>query len=772
MIETPTQHRDIVREGKKSWPLHKWVAPYAFLDDHMILTKQGDLFTVLKLHGIDTECLDPDAIQRVCQRFEAALRILGPEYRVYQYLTKRSHPDLPTPGVNDALAQARAGWLMSRRAELYTIQLHLVILRMRPKTSRAKADFLSSFSMKRSLTMAKGELLREMQDLRISTESLAVQLADVVRPELLSQDKATQFLLGLTNLAAWKQNACGAMPDAHLDQYLCRSELGCWPDHLTMDEYRIKMLTMADPPAQSIPHMLRRMLQIPCSMVVCSDWNRIPNEQMNRELDRARDHYHSGLTKWKNFIWGKNPPAYEVLLDRSKESVIDVLDKAKQEILIKENFFGRMSYIIELFHESEIELRRAVARIIEVMGTYDAKVIEERYGMMKAWASMIPGNYAYELRPFTALNLTHADLAPALFSPKQGNPVNEHLKQPALIVLETEERTPYYFCNYVQDVGHTVLLGAVGSGKSFCTNALISGYQQYGAYTVIFDLGGSYRRLTNHYQGGYLHIGKESDVTINPFCLPPTKQNLDFLFGFVRVLIERKGYEMTTAERKDLHTQITNLYEMEPETRTLGTLALTVHRSYRQRLEEWVGEGRLSGYFDHPKDTLSFARFQAFDFEGMAQSEVLEPLLFYILHRANSNIYDPEQAAVPKLVVFDEAWRFFLNEVTRAYIHEALKTWRKRNAAVIITTQSCDDLAQSKLLPTITENCLTNIFLANPGMDQQVYRDAFNLNATEAEAISRLIPKRQLLVKQRPGGSKVLNLQVDPESYRVFANKG
>jgi type IV secretion system protein VirB4 len=153
----------------------------------------------------------------------------------------------------------------------------------------------------------------------------------------------------------------------------------------------------------------------------------------------------------------------------------------------------------------------------------------------------------------------------------------------------------------------------------------------------------------------------------------------------------------------------------------------------------------------------------------MDQPEVLEPLLFYILHRANAAIYDPAQQATPKLVIFDEAWRFFRNPVTRSYIHEALKTWRKRNGAMIIATQSGDDLLRSELLATVAESCMTRIFLANPGMDGPVYRQAFGLNETETELISRLIPKQQFLLK-RPGGAKVLNLFVDPDSYRVFSN--
>ena len=38
--------------------------------------------------------------------------------------------------------------------------------------------------------------------------------------------------------------------------------------------------------------------------------------------------------------------------------------------------------------------------------------------------------------------------------------------------------------------------------------------------------------------------------------------------------------------------------------------------------------------FDHVDDTLTFARFQAFDFTGMDRyPQVLEPLIFYVLHQ-------------------------------------------------------------------------------------------------------------------------------------------
>ena len=122
-----------------------------------------------------------------------------------------------------------------------------------------------------------------------------------------------------------------------------------------------------------------------------------------------------------------------------------------------------------------------------------------------------------------------------------------------------------------------------------------------------------------------------------------------------------------------------------------------------------------------------------------------------------------------KLCVMDEAWRFIQHETLRAYVQEALKTWRKRNAAMILATQAVDDFASSDLLRTVVESCPTKLLLANPAFDRQQYTDLFQLNETEFDLISGLMPRRQLLVK-RPDIAKVLTLAVDPRSYWLYTN--
>jgi type IV secretion system protein VirB4 len=144
-------------------------------------------------------------------------------------------------------------------------------------------------------------------------------------------------------------------------------------------------------------------------------------------------------------------------------------------------------------------------------------------------------------------------------------------------------------------------------------------------------------------------------------------------------------------------------------------------------------------------------------------------LLFYILHRANASIYDPVLDTRFKAFVIDEAWRFLRNDTVRLYITKAVKTWRKRNAAVIVATQSSADLECCQMVKVIAESCPTKMFLANPGMDRREYREIFHLNETEAELIASLTPKQQILVK-RPDFSKVVNLNVDETGYWLYTS--
>ena len=136
----------------------------------------------------------------------------------------------------------------------------------------------------------------------------------------------------------------------------------------------------------------------------------------------------------------------------------------------------------------------------------DAKVIREGYGQLPAWFCRLPGQPPNRnVRSVFASAGLLACLAP-LFGASRGRPVSKHLRRPALAVLETRSRTPYHYDLFAGDVGHTLILGATGAGKSFTLNFLLVSALQYNPRVLILDLGGSYRWLTSFLGGSYLEL--------------------------------------------------------------------------------------------------------------------------------------------------------------------------------------------------------------------------------------------------------------------------
>ena len=83
----------------------------------------------------------------------------------------------------------------------------------------------------------------------------------------------------------------------------------------------------------------------------------------------------------------------------------------------------------------------------------------------------------------------------------------------------------------------TLILGAPRSGKSVNGNQIIAHEQKYGGFTYVIDAGGSFDSTIGLYGGVVEKVGVRNP-RINPFLLEPTEDNLNFLFGFIRLLLD------------------------------------------------------------------------------------------------------------------------------------------------------------------------------------------------------------------------------------------
>lgn len=775
----------IVKDYREAGAMNTLIGLWGFVDEHCFLTKGGDLGVVFRVDGIDSECLDHSQLDQVARRFEASARIFNESFRLYQYALKRDGAELPhrkyeNPVIQQAIRN-RIAFLAAKSGDLYSLDLYYVLVyegwqqtrtmieTLRALPRRSRQTLVELLSSRARTTVYEKELDRACEVLLNKAQSFQVQLQETLGVRLLAKAEAFRFFRRLLNYSPDKQHL-GLKYDSYADYFACDSALECHRDHLRVDDYYVQVLTLKEPPAQTFARLLRDLEALPSNYVAVTEWKRESNLAIRKEIHSKRRHFHNSKASLTNYIGNQQPNAQEMLIDDGASAVVADLGGCLRELEVNGAYFGKFSFTVILYALDRARLRRAVAECFKIFSTHDAVLIEERYNLLNSFLAVVPGNRAYNLRHLWLLNTNYADLA-FLFSLRTGEPENAHLEQEYLAILETSSATPYFLNLHYQDIAHTMILGATGSGKSFFLNFLLTNLQKYQPLTYIFDLGGSYENLTRLFEGSYLQVGIEKrSFTINPFRLEPTRENLHFLFSFVRVLIESGGYQLSSQDERDLYEQVENVYAIDPEQRRLFTLANILNRNLAQHLHKWIQGGQYGALFDNADDNLSFARFQTFDFEGMDKyPQVLEPLLFYILHRANASIYSPDLATTFKAFVMDEAWRFLRNDTIRRYITEAVKTWRKRNAAMILATQSSDDLERSEMLSVIVESCATKMFLANPGMDREAYRQTFHLNETETELIARLVPKQQVLLK-RPDYSKVLNLNVDPVGYWLYTS--
>jgi type IV secretion system protein VirB4 len=787
--------RKLVKNYKETGSLAEQCSVFSFINEWCFITKTGAVGVVIESEGIDYECLDQRDLDNDTRRLEAAFKLFGPEFRVYQYLFKSHFEPEPSRDYGNPVVQRaeqeRARYFAEKSEEMFSIRLYYVLLYQGTSSatkmtlSKAVGSFLNQgfsagsknlrtlFSAKKEIVLVEDEIDQSATIVLRQANSFVSHLSDLTEIKLLKKQDAFRMLRRVFNVDPSKQSERLKF-DVMTDKYLVSSPLESHTDHLTLDGYYARVLTLREEPSESRPLVLQQLLRIPATFYIATEWRAVETADAVKYIETMRTHFHKTKSSLSTSSGGDR------LKDETKVEFVGDLNECLKEVQKRGNYFGRFSLTIVVYDRDPAKVEKAVSDFGKAFSNAGASLYSETYNQLSAFFAACPGNSHFNFRQLYITNNNYADWS-FLFTLHEGQRWNTFLNREALAIVETVDGTPFFLNLHQQiqdgsggtsdDVAHTFLTGRTGSGKSFFNNFLTLALQKYDPRTFIFDLGGSYEKLTHLLGGSYLKIGAEAgDYRINPFCLEPTAQNLEFLFSFIQVLIAGSdGYQTTNEDDRNIFHAIEMLYVLEPDIRRLKTVAGTLPRHLADRLYKWIEGGQYGRLFDNTEDTLTLAKFQCFDFQGMDEyPQLIQALLFYVLHRASSVIYDPAIRSTLKVFILDEAWKFFTVPVIRNYLVKAAKTWRKHNGVLIMATQSPEDLKESNLLPLL-DSFPTKIFLANSDADYGFYTEKFHLNPREVELIQTLIPKREGLIKTSSMSKKFV-LNVDRKSYWLYTN--
>ncbi|MEH2521006.1 type IV secretion/conjugal transfer VirB4 family ATPase [Bradyrhizobium sp. AZCC 1610] len=396
-------------------------------------------------------------------------------------------------------------------------------------------------------------------------------------------------------------------------------------------------------------------------------------------------------------------------------------------------------------------------RLVEkVIQGRDFTCMVETINAVDAWLGSLPGHVYANVRqpPVSTLNIAHMIPLSAVWA----GPVRDaHLGAPPLFFARTEGSTPFRFSLHVGDVGHTLVVGPTGAGKSVLLALMALQFRRYPSSQIFaFDFGGSIRAAALamkgdwHDLGGALSNDASEAVALQPLARIDDAAERGWAAEWIVAILASEKIDMTPEAKEHLWSALSSLASAPIGERTLtGLSVLLQSQGLKRALQPYCLGGPFGRLLDAETERLGTSSVQVFETEGLIGTGAAPAVLSYLFHRIEGQL-----DGRPTLLIIDEGWLALDDEGFAGQIREWLKTLRKKNASVVFATQSLSDIDGSAIAPAIIESCPTRLFLPNErAIEPQItaiYR-RFGLNDRQIEILARATPKRDYYCQSRRG---------------------
>jgi type IV secretion system protein VirB4 len=747
--------------------LADWLPWAGLVAPGVVLNKDGSFQRTARFRGPDLDSATEAELVATSARLNNALRRLETGWAVFVEAARAPAAAYPRSSFPNGLS-----WLVDeeRRAAFEAAGSHfessyyVTLLWLPPVEAKAKVTRL----MVESPNVEKVDWREHLIAFSGETERFRGLLESVVPEIAWLTDAQTLAYLHATVSTREHSIEVPATP-FHLDVLLADAPLsgGLKP---RLGDQHLRVVSVRGFPTSTWPGMLDDLNRLGFAYRWVTRFLFLSKSDASRELTRLRRQWFAKrkgvITLLRETIFQQESP----LVDSDAANKAVDADAALQALGSDDVAFGYVTATVSVMDPDPTaadDKQRAVERTVQGRGFV---TVAETLNSVEAWLSSLPGHvYANVRQPIiSTLNLAHLLPLSAVWA---GPDRNEHLDGPPLIVTRTEGATPFRLVTHVGDVGHTLVVGPTGVGKSVLLATLVLQFMRYpGAQIFLFDKGHSARATILGLGGEHYDLGQEGSIAFQPLARVDDEGSRAWAAEWVAGLLIHEGVEVTPDVKGAVWSALGSLASAPPEQRTLTGLAVLLQSNQlRQALQPYVLGGPWGRLLDADHDRLGESSVQGFEMEELmhGRSAVL-PVLSYLFRRLEER-FDGS----PTLLVLDEAWVFLDDPGFAGRIREWLKTLRKRNVAVIFATQSLADVQRSTIAPAIIESCASRIFLPNPQATEPQLRStyaSFGLNDRQIAIIATAQPKRDYYYQSRLG-KRLFDLGLGPLA-QAFATTG
>lgn len=726
----------------------------ALIASGVVLDKDGSFQRTARFRGPDLESATEAELVGTTARLNNALRRLGSGWAIFveaNRLPAQHYPQSQFPDAVSALVDAERRAQFEEEGAHFESGYFLTFVWLPPSEEASRAEAWLYEGRARASRIDPHELV----DGFIDRTDRVLQLIEGFMPEAqwLSDRETLTYLH--TTISTKHHRVRVPETPMHLDALLADEPLtgGLEP---RLGKMHLRTLTVIGFPSATFPGILDELnrLAFPYRWVTRAIF--IDKTEATRLLTKIRRQWFAKRKSITAILKEVMTNEASTLLDSDAHNKALDADAALQELGSDAVSSAYVTATITVWDEEPATADEKLRLIEKVIQGRDFTCILETVNAVEAWLGSLPGHVYANVRqpPVSTLNLAHMMPLSAVWS---GPERDEHIGAPPLLYAKTEGSTPFRFSLHVGDVGHTLVVGPTGAGKSVLLALMALQFRRYpGSQIFAFDFGGSIRAAALAMGGDWHDLGGAlAEDVIEPVALQPLGQidnpaERTFAAEWVAAMLAREGVTVTPEAKEHIWTALTSLASAPEGERTLtGFSVLLQSSSLKRALQPYCLGGPYGRLLDAEAEQLGKADVQAFETEGLIGTGAAASVLAYLFHRIEGRL-----TGQPTLLIVDEGWLALDDPTFGARLREWLKTLRKKNASVVFATQSLADIETSAIAPAIVESCPTRIFLPNErAIEPQImsiYR-RFGLNDRQVEIVARATPKRDYYCQSRRG---------------------
>lgn len=755
----------------------------AVVDDGVIVGKNGSLMAAWSYVGDDNASATEEQRNLVSLRINQALSKLGNGWMIHVDAVRRAAPKYSERGrshfgdaVTEAIDEERRRYFEGL-GTMYEGNFVICVTYFPPTLAQRKFielmfddDEVAPDTRARTLGLVE-TFKREVTNIE-SRLSSAVKLHRLTGHKIVHEDGRStthdDFLRWL-QFCATGLNHPVQLPSTpmYIDALVGAQEMwtGVVPK---IGRKFVQVVALEGFPMESHPGILSALAELPSEY-------RWSSRFIFMDLHEAVSHLEKYRKKWKQKVRGFFDQLFNTngtAVDHDALAMVHDAEQAKAEVNSGAVAQGYYTSVVVLFDEDRQRLATSCLQIEKAINALGFTARIETINTVDAFLGSLPGHGVENVRRPLLNTLNLADLLPTStiwvgesFAPCPMYPP----AAPPLMHCVTHGATPFRFNIHVRDVGHAILFGPTGAGKSTKLGLLVAQMRRYSGMQIFaFDKGASLyplaaaiRASTKGKSGLHFNVGGDgAALNFAPLRFLETRGDRAWAMDWIDSMLALNGLETTPVQRTEIGQALLQMHRDHTHTLS-GLVGLVQDTKIREALEVYTADGSMGMLLDAEEDGLQFSDFTVFEIEdlmNMGERYAL-PVLLYLFRRIERSLNGR-----PSAIVLDEAWLMLGHPVFRDKIREWLKTLRKANCAVIMATQSLTDASESGILDVIVESTATKIFLPNASArdpDTTKLYERCGLNRRQIDILAEAIPKKHYYYVSEKG-RRLFDLALGP----------